>query len=232
MCGIQEHKYQRPLTQLDVLPISKYYQIRFDLCQKIFEAMTDFEVPEVAAFVLIIEALKRYQEQDYGINQDFGPWIPLSAISLDNSFTRYRTAEMQTFHDAFIAFNMSERNRNLVDGVLATETNTKLVTMHSCGIVIVPLNKVTEFMNSKLHKTRNFLRSRSNSIGTPLVLVDSFESIPVEVDMGESEFLSYNRAWNILHTLPNNNTATNENDITTKLEFLKQNRQAHIQVAS
>jgi hypothetical protein len=219
MCGIHDHDFQRPLNQLDVLDISKAYQIPFSLCQNIFESMTDFEVPELAAYLLIIEGIKRYQENDFGINQNFGPWIPLSAISLDDSFTRFRTPAMQVFHDAFLAFNMSERNRTLVNDELE-KIGTRLMTLHSCGITITPIAKVQAFLDSNLHKSRNFLRSRANSIGTPLVLVDRFEDIPVLVDMGISEFNSYNRAWKILKHLPFREAS---HKIDTHLNFLKEN---------
>jgi hypothetical protein len=221
MCGIHDHDFQRPLHQLDVLDISKYYQIPFDFCQTIFEAMTDWETPELASYILVIEAVKRFQEKDYGINQNFGPWIPLSAISLDSEFTRYRTPAMQVFHDAFIAFNMSERNRDILDSVLK-EKQMKLVTLHSCGIVIVSLEKYLEFMNCKLHKVRNKLRSRANSIGTPLVLVDNFEEIPCQTDMGKSEFQSYHRAWKLLTNIAKRSIDTSV-DIEADLDYLKSN---------
>lgn len=221
MCGIHDHNYQRPLHQLDVLDISKDYQIPFDFCQAVFEAMTDWETPELASYILVIEAIKRFQEKDYGINQNFGPWIPLSAISLDEKFIRYRTPAMQVFHDAFIAFNMSERNRDILDTVLA-EKQMKLVTLHSCGIVIVAVEKYAEFMNCKLHKVRNKLRSRANSIGTPLVLVNNFEDIPCQTDMGESEFQSYYRAWKLLTSIAVRNIDISIN-IEADLDYLKSN---------
>ena len=201
MCGIHDHDFQRPLHQLDVQPACAYYQIPFALGQSIFEAMTDWEVPEVASFVLILEGLRRYYDQDFGVNEDFGPWIPLSAISLDAEFVRYRTPAMQVFHDAFVAFNMSERNRGLVNEVLARD-GLSLMTLHSCGVVILPFASRERFLNSTVHKVRNYLRSRANSLGTPLVLVDNFAAIPVAVDMGQSEFQTYRRAWQILTSLP------------------------------
>lgn len=54
MCGIHDHDFQRPLHQLDVQPVCEYYQIPFLLGQKLFEAMTDHETPEVATFVIIM----------------------------------------------------------------------------------------------------------------------------------------------------------------------------------
>lgn len=217
MCGIHDHEFQRPLHQLDVQPVCEYYQIPFLLGQRLFEAMTDWETPELATFVLLCEALRRYYDSDFGVNQDFGPWIPLSAISLDEEFVRYRTPAMKVFHDAFIAFNMSERNRNLVNQEL-TQEGVALMTLHSCGIVIIPLAKVEAFLNSRIHKVRNYLRSRANSIGTPLVLVDSFAAIPVAVDMGESEFNSYRRAWEILTSLPDQELPSFDAE---SLEFLQ-----------
>jgi hypothetical protein len=219
MCSIQDHDFQRPLHQMDVLDVSKKYELPLDFCQAIYLAMTDSEVPELAAFVLIIEAIKRFEENSFGTNQNYGPWIPLSAISLDEDFVRYRTPAMKIFHDAFVAFNMSERNRRLVNRVLAKK-EIQLVTMHSCGIVMVPVHLVAEFMDARLHKTRNYLRSRANSIGTPIILVDSFEDIPVAVDMGKSEFFSYHRAWEVLINIPNRVT---KNQIAEALDFLKTN---------
>jgi hypothetical protein len=229
MCGIHDHDFQRPLHQLDVLDVSKYYQLPFDFCQHIFEAMTDWENPELASYILVIEALKRFQEKDFGINQDFGPWIPLSAISLDDKFIRYRTPAMQVFHDAFIAFNMSERNRDILDTVL-TKQQMKLVTLHSCGIVIVPVEKYDEFMNCKLHKVRNKLRSRANPIGTLLVLVDGFEDIPCQTDIGKSEFQSYFRAWKLLTTIPIRNVDTSI-DLSADLNYLRSNLHTKLPVS-
>jgi hypothetical protein len=222
MCSIQDHDFQRPLHQLDVLDVSEQYQLPFDFCQAIYLAMTDSEVPELATFVLIIEGIKRFGENSFGTNQNYGPWIPLSAISLDEDFVRYRTPAMQVFHDAFVAFNMSQRNRGLVNKVLEKK-GIQLVTMHSCGIVIVPVHLIADFMESKLHKARNFLRSRANSMGTSIVLVDSFENIPITVDMGKSEFFSYYRAWEVLINIPNRET---KHQITEALDFLKTNLNA------
>jgi hypothetical protein len=224
MCGIQDHSFQRPLHQLDVKTIAEYYQVPFELCQKVFESMTDHECPELAAYILIIEAIKRFKDNDYGINQQFGPWIPLSAISLDEEFIRFRTPAMQVFHDAIIAFNMSQRNRELLNDTLATE-GMQLVALHSCGIVIVGNDKLSEFMDSQLHKTRNLLRSRANSIGTPLVLVESFDDIQRPVDMGNSEFKSYKRAWQLLTQMPER--TKEEFTFTQELEYLKQNCSAN-----
>lgn len=123
---------------------------------------------------------------------------------------------MKVFHDAFVAFYMSERNHRLVNEALES-SNAQLMTLHSCGLVMVPLNKIDEFLNSKLHKVRNYLRSRANSIGTPMVMVDSFYDIPVKVDMGNSEFNSYARARDILTSLPTREIADFDPEA---LEFL------------
>lgn len=218
MCGIHDHDFQRPLHQLDVQPVCAHYQIPFALGQRIFEAMTDWEVPEVASFVLILEGIRRYYDQDFGVNEDFGPWIPLSAIGLDEEFIRYRTPAMQVFHDAFVAFNMSQRNRGLVNEVLEREGLT-LMTLHSCGVVVLPCTAKKRFLDSTIHKVRNYLRSRANSLGTPLVLVDDFAAISGPVDMGPSEFHTYERAWKILTSLPNHPASTHD---SAALEYLQQ----------
>lgn len=222
MCGISSSLYQRPMAQEYVLPVAQAYGMSFETAQGIFEAMTDWEVPEVSAFVLIMDTLYRYQQKDYGVNGDFGPWTPLSAITIDEHFVRYRTPEMQIFHDGFLAFNMSQRNREAVDGYLQKNHGVHIVTSHSCGVAVVAKEDRDTYLQSRLHKVRNYLRSRANSIGTELIVVNSLEELPTNVDMGTSEKDAYRRAWKVLSSL-NPSVEVSYPELNESMAFLLSN---------
>ncbi len=201
MCSINENRPQRPLDQLDVIEVCNYYGIDLQFGQLIYKAITDHLVPKIANFVLICDLIKRFYDADYGRNQDFGPWIPLSAISLDGTNTRYLTPAMEVFENAFVHFNMSKRNIDLLNEVLAEE-GIQLVTCFCCCLTVLPTSKVECFLNSKIHLTRNFVRSVADSTEAPIFKVGSFDEISTTIDMGSSERQAYSRMEEILSRLP------------------------------
>jgi len=193
----------RPAHSSDLTLIQSFYpKLEKQLISEIFTAMTDNLHPWLAGVVSIVDQANRYLAGDWG-GQKYGPRLPLSIHNLDGSMQRYATKETELIHEAIIRFNMSDRNKQLLN-IALNRHGLEIMMFCCCGDALIAKGQRDKFLNSEEYKKWNSVRSFSDAWGK---LEDEIpiDSIPKNTEVGESEIQAYKRIYNNTFLISNKN---------------------------
>ena len=192
------NNWDRVATSTDVAEIVQRYSgtLPDGLVAKIFQAMTScgFIKPIALAFVCELVAGKI---NNLGV-KNFGFFIPFSGMSLDGGLIRYQTPVIVECHNAWASFSMGQRSKEaLVD--LLRDCNVELMELHDCGCISTdPMLSQTRIFG-ETYRSVNFFRSFAESVGYPVITVDSFDEL--QTDMSLDALEAYSRIEQLMQTL-------------------------------
>ena len=217
MCHTWNGKnWDRPATPSDVKIISSFYsELRLTLVSKCFERMTSYGSSiRPLALALLCELVNGHFKNNSD-NSDFF-MMPFSAMALDGSLVRYQTSIMSECHKAWSSFSMGELSKKSLVGLLSSFGIT-FMEVHDCGCLTMEIG--IEFSNEFIegYTAINTFRSYAESLGRPVLRINSFEELNVLTDMTPKDkewhaVKAYQRMEKVLELLtdvPNNDTPEN-----------------------
>lgn len=217
MCHTWNGKnWDRPATPSDVKIISSFYsELRPALVSKCFERMISYGSSiRPLALALLCELVNGHFKNNSD-NSDFF-MMPFSAMALNGSLVRYQTSIMSECHKAWSSFSMGELSKKSLVGLLSSFDIT-FMEVHDCGCLT--MKRGLEFSNKFVedYTAINTFRSYAESLGRPVLRIDSFEGLDVVTDMTPKDeewkaVQAYERIQDVLELLtdvPNSDTPEN-----------------------